>query len=141
MKVVINNEYGGYGLTREILIMYLERTNTPYTIYYSGGYNHIIVDDNPFDHDDIARHDPILIEILEEIGWEQRGLKIAVIPDFAKYSIGEYDGMEWIENTWINITADELRAGLSEERLEQANQVNCIKVTVFTPEELALYFK
>jgi hypothetical protein len=141
MKVVINDCYGGFGLSDEVLKMYLERSNTPYTIYHSGNYDHIIVDDQPFTEDSIARHDPILIEILEEVGWVKKGFAIVVIPDFAKYSIGEYDGKEWIDNTWINVTVDELRAGLSQERLEQASQVNFIKVNVFSPEELELYFK
>jgi hypothetical protein len=141
MKVVINDCYGGFGLSDEVLKMYLERSNTPYTIYYSGPCEHLIVDDQPFTEDSIARHDPILIEILEEVGWVKKGFAIVVIPDFAKYSIGEYDGKEWIDNTWINVTVDELRAGLSQEKLEQASQVNFIKVNVFSEEELELYFK
>lgn len=132
MKVVINNEYGGYGLSIEILKMYLERTNTPYTMGYKYGeyYSHdcIVVDNHSFHHDYIQRHDPVLIEILEEVGYINKGLQIVIVPDFASYSIGEYDGKEWIENTWINVTVDELRAGLSEERLEQASQVDCIKI-------------
>ena len=145
MKVVINDEYGGYHLSTEILKMYLERTNTPYTTSYQSGdyYDHdcIVVDDHPFHQDYIRRDDPILIQILEEVGYIKKGLQIVVLPDFAKYSIGEYDGKEWIENTWINITVDELRAGLSQERLEQVSQVDFIKVNVFTAEELTLYFK
>jgi hypothetical protein len=145
MKVVINDEYGGYHLSTEILKMYLERTNTPYTTSYQSGayysYDCIVVDDNPFTEDCISRRDPILIEILEEIGYVNKGLKIVTIPDFAKYSIGEYDGKEWIENTWINVTVDELAFGLSQERLEQASQVDFIKVGVFSAEELELYFK
>jgi hypothetical protein len=126
--VVINAEHGGYNLSDEILKMYLERSNTPYTIYNSGYYEHIMVDEQPFGEDSIRRDDPVLIEILEEIGWSKRGLKIAVLPDFASYSIGEYDGKEWIENTWINVTVDELAFGLSEERLEQARQVDFIRM-------------
>jgi hypothetical protein len=144
MNVVINDCYGGYSLSDEVLKMYLERTNTPYTTtQYSGSYfthEYIMVDGEPFIDDYISRHDPILIEILEEIGYINKGLKIVFVPDFAKYSIGEYDGKEWIENTWINVTVDELRAGLSQERLDQASQVNFIKVNVFSAEELALYF-
>ena len=136
MKVVINDEYGGYNLSDTVLKMYLERSNTPYTIYKSWYHEHIMVDDQPFGEDSIRRDDPVLIQILEEIGYANKGLKIVEIPDFAKYSIGEYDGMEWIQNTWINVTVDELAFGLSEERLEQASQVDFIKA-----EELALYFK
>ena len=132
MKVVINAEYGGYNLSNTVLKMYLERTNTPYTTSYQSGdyysYDCIIVDDNPFTEDCISRRDPVLIEILEEIGWVDRGLKIVVLPDFASYSIGEYDGREWIQNTWINVTVDELAFGLSEERLAQASQVDFIKI-------------
>jgi len=132
MNVVINDCYGGYGLSDEVLKMYLERTNTPYTTSQQSGtyftHEYIMVDDQPFTEESISRQDPILIEILEEIGWVKKGLKIVVLPDFACYSIGEYDGKEWIENTWINVTVDELRAGLSEEKLEQATKVNFIRM-------------
>jgi len=130
MKVVLNNEYGGYSLSTDILKMYLERTNTPYETsfvqpeYYIN-YNGIVVDGQPFWDDCIQRHDPVLIQILEELGYKH--LKIVEIPDFTSYSIGEYDGKEWIENTWIEVTIDELRSGLSQERLEQVSQVDFIR--------------
>jgi hypothetical protein len=132
MKVVLNNVYGGYGLSRDIITMYLERINTLYRIGYICGeyYDHdcVVVDGDIFDYNCIRRDDPVLIEILEEVGYINKGLKIVIVPDFASYSIGEYDGTEWIQETWITVTADELRAGLSEERLEQASQVDCIKI-------------
>lgn len=132
MKVVLNNVYGGYGLSRDIITMYLERINTLYRIGYIYGeyYDHdcVVVDGDIFDYNCIRRDDPVLIEILEEVGYINKGLKIVTIPDFAKYSIGEYDGMEWIENTWINVSVNELRAGLSEERIRQARQVDFIKL-------------
>lgn len=132
MKVIINNQYGGYGLSTEILKMYLERTNTPYTTSYQSGdyysYDCIVVDGDSFTSDCIQRHDPVLVEILEEVGYVNKGLQIVVVPDFAKYSLGEYDGKEWIESTWINISVKELRAGLSEERIRQARQVDFINL-------------
>lgn len=132
MKVVINAEYGGYHLSDAVLKMYLTLTDTPYETSYQSGdyYDHdcIVVDGNPFTEDWIRRDDPVLVELLEDIGYLQYGLEIIEIPDFAKYSIGEYDGKEWIESTWINVTVDELRAGLSQERLEQASQVEFIKI-------------
>ena len=131
-QVVINNEYGGYNLSDAVLKMYLERTNTPYSTSYQSGdyysYDCIVVDDHPFHQDYIRRDDPILIQILEEVGYIEKGLQIVVLPDFAKYTISEYDGKEWIENTWINVTVDELAFGLSEERLAQASQVDFIKI-------------
>ena len=134
MKVVLNNEYGGYSLSTDILKMYLERTNTPYETsfvqpeYYIN-YNGIVVDGQPFYDDCIQRHDPVLIQILEGLQGlcRYKHLKIVEIPDFSSYSIGEYDGREWIENTWIEVTIDELRAGLSQERLEQVSQVDFIR--------------
>ena len=132
MKVVINADYGGYNLSDAVLKMYLERTNTPYSTSYESreyfNYDCIVVDDHPFHQDYIRRDDPILIQILEEVGYIEKGLQIVILPDFAKYSIGEYDGKEWIQNTWINVTVDELAFGLSEEKLEQASQVDFIKV-------------
>lgn len=132
MKVVINDEYGGYHLSDAVLKMYLTLTDTPYETSYQSGdyYDHdcIVVDGNPFTEDWIRRDDPVLIELLETIGYINKGLKIVTIPDFASYSLGEYDGKEWIESTWINVSVNELRAGLSEERIRQARQVDFIKL-------------
>lgn len=56
---------------------------------------------------DILRHDPMLIQVVEELGAEASGrhakLKIVEIPDGTDYVIEEYDGFEHIaeaHKTW-----------------------------------------
>ena len=51
-----------------------------------------------FNERDIPRHDPALVEVVEELGKEANGmcadLAIAEIPKGTKYRIDEYDGNE-----------------------------------------------
>jgi CYTH domain-containing protein len=115
MKVVINTCFGGYGLSEKGQEMLKELTN---------GY----IDKPHF----LERHESVLIEIVEKLGDEANGmyaeLKIVEIPDNVKYSIHEYDGNEHIDETWIEVTLDELQKGLSEEQLALSKQVTCIRI-------------
>lgn len=56
---------------------------------------------------DIERNDPILIQVVEELGDKANDryseLKIVEIPDDVKWQIDEYDGAEWVaeqHRTW-----------------------------------------
>lgn len=94
MKVVINNCFGGFGLSEKALARYNELcmldasriTNKEITYYY-----------------DIERNDPLLVQVIEELGKESYGdysvLKIVDIPDGISWYIEEYDGMESIHET------------------------------------------
>jgi hypothetical protein len=84
-KILYNNCYGGFGLSKEALAMYKQKAGIdPDTRVY---------------HWDIDRADPILIEAVETLGLELSGdrcsrLAIREVPSGVKYRIDEYDGNE-----------------------------------------------
>lgn len=107
MKIVINADYGGFGLSHEGIVRYAELKGLNLTIvdrvdsyvdynYYIGR----IEDDNHFWDDDIARDDPALVQTVEELGEKANGkyswLKVVEIPDDVDWYIEEYDGDEWV---------------------------------------------
>jgi len=87
-KFVINNCYGGFGLSESALQEYKEKAN--------------ITDENVPNwwYLSIERDDPILVEIVERDSLAASGrwsdLKIVEIPDDVEWEICEYDGLEWI---------------------------------------------
>ena len=88
-RIVINKCYGGFGLSREAINLYKAKSG-------------MCKNDEVYAHD-IERDDPILIEIIEELGEKAEGvcarLKIVEIPDNVNWTIEEYDGKEWISET------------------------------------------
>jgi hypothetical protein len=91
MRVVINGFYGGFSLSNKALKLY-EDLSGKKDVYDK----------------DIERNDPILIDVIETLGIKKSNgrfaeLKIVDIPDGIKYTICEYDGMEWVaevHRTW-----------------------------------------
>lgn len=135
MKVVLNKCYGGYGLSDEAIELYLTKKNIPIVSASTGNiYNYYIVgDDDRFNYYSIKdRHDPILVEVVEELGEKSYGycaeLEIIEIPDGCQYQIDEYDGMESIAGIWIEVTETELIKGISQEKLDLAKQGCSIKL-------------
>lgn len=60
-----------------------------------------------FSERDIARDDPFLVQVVEELGKLADGshseLKVVTIPDDVEWQIDEYDGSEWVaekHRTW-----------------------------------------
>lgn len=93
-KVVINNSYGGYGLSRKAIDWLYNNYNL----------------DFPEDSDPLPRHDSRLVECVETLGDEASGefakLVVRTI-NSDKYRICEYDGGEWVETPesidWISV--------------------------------------
>ena len=94
-KVVINNCYGGFGLSEKAIKRYQEISGKNY----------------PDMSWDVSRHDPALVKVVEELGEEANGrnacLTVEEIPG-NRYYITEYDGIEEIhcpeaEFSWIVI--------------------------------------
>ena len=90
MKIVINTSHGGFGLSKEALALFNERAGTVLTYVYH-----------------IKRNDPILVEIVEQLGEDANGrfakLKVVEIPDNVQWLIQDYGGDEWIaekHRTW-----------------------------------------
>ena len=93
MKIVINDDYGGFGLSDEALQEYITKKGLP-------GNTHTY-------SNKIERDDPILVEIVERLKGKANSflssLKIVEIPDNIQWVIEEYYGREWIaesHQTW-----------------------------------------
>ena len=117
MKVLINKCHGGFGVSKEFLnhlktLKLIEEDGTKYSV---------------------ERNNQLVIEEIIKFGIDKANskyaeLQIVEIPDGCNYSIGEYDGKEWIEHTWIYATLDELKTGLSDEQLSMVTQGCDIKL-------------
>jgi hypothetical protein len=90
MKIVINNCYGGFGLSEEALNKYEELTGKTKVYDFN-----------------IDRSDKVLLKVVEELGENANGycaeLKIVDIPEGTDWTIEEYDGNEWVaesHETW-----------------------------------------
>lgn len=81
-KIVYSACYGGFGLSEKALARYKEL----------GGVS-------DYDHD-IARTDPLLVQVVEELGEEANNafskLCMIALPAGTKYRIEEYDGFETV---------------------------------------------
>lgn len=113
MKIVINADYGGFGLSNEAVREYgkrkglnlVERTDKSDFIFF---YENEIKEENFFSEQDIPRNDPILVETVEALTAEKAGnrfstLKVVEVPDDVDWYIEEYDGDEWVaerHRTW-----------------------------------------
>ena len=141
-KIVINDCYGGFGLSHEGICAYLDKCGVPYWTEINerfGGlipFNYYLVPPEErmqsqpenwhemtlaeraahnqaysktvFTERDIARDDPWLVAVVEELGSDivsgnHAKLKIVEIPADVEWEIEEYDGSEWIaekHRTW-----------------------------------------
>ena len=114
-KVVINNCYGGFGLSNKALELIAQRKNTTERINHWG----------------LQRDDADLIAVIEELGTAAEGncseLKIEEFDEGVKYTISEYDGSESIEY-YIPVTMEELAQGLSITKLDLVGKYNNLKL-------------
>ena len=97
MKIVINNCFGGFGLSPKAWRRYAE---------LKGGIER---DEYGIERDEygIERDDPTLVQVVEELGSKSWGscaeLRVVEIPDGVRWQIQEYDGNEHIaevHRTW-----------------------------------------
>lgn len=114
MKVVINNKYGGFGLSDEAIEWMVDKYNLTIGETSEGRENLIVRTGGTFSKYYIWTEDspefrtnPMLIDVVETLGEKANGdfakLKIIEIPDDVKWQIEDYDGVEWIaevHRTW-----------------------------------------
>ena len=112
--VVINTQHGGFGLSRDAQIAWLERSQTVYSLaarddrHSTERYGPLIMVKGKHWYDkDIARDDPVLVALVRELGpavnGEHARLKVVRIPADVDWQIEDYDGKEWISEphrTW-----------------------------------------
>ena len=112
-RIVINNCHGGFGLSWCGRRTYLEITDTPFHIRDQKNSNwqddgpQIWVAGNMWDDHLIARDDPALVWVVENMGTLAAGkysrFKVVDIPWDVDWIIQDYDGNEWIaesHRTW-----------------------------------------
>lgn len=112
-KVVVNSCFGGFGLSHAAIMRYAELAKI--NLILAEGeiksichyYKDEIKDDNYWSPYDLERDDPILVQVVEEMGRSANGdcadLRIADVPDEILWYIDDYDGVETvreIHRTW-----------------------------------------
>ena len=110
MKIVINRDFGGFGLSDEAIRLYAEKKGLKLKPRQSSGFTHYYFEEDGkfFDDRDLIRDDPILVEIVEALTSNKASgrfasLKVVEIPENVIWEIKENDGMEWISEvhrTW-----------------------------------------
>lgn len=112
--IVINACHGGFGLSRDGVLLYLDKTGVSYKFKDQPDREQqlkrgskIIVNNREFSSRAIARDDPALVSVVKELGVNSNGefaeLKIVKIPAGVEWVIEEYDGIEWVaekHRTW-----------------------------------------
>ena len=116
MKIVINRSHGGFRLSSDaekILTM----------IFGEDEFYGLELHEN--------RNNPIFVALVEKMGkginGDSANLKVVEIPDGLSYEINEYDGYESV-NEYISVTEEELRNGISEEKLGLLKHTREIRV-------------
>ena len=110
-RVVINKCFGGFSLSNAAVQRYGELAGLNLVSidkgYFNLWYIDSVDDENFFSMYNIDRDDPILIQVVEELGESSWGgaaeLKVIEIPDNVEWEIEEYDGQEWVSEvhrTW-----------------------------------------
>jgi hypothetical protein len=91
-RIVINNCYGGFGLSDRAIAEYKKLAG---------------ITDTDFHDRDIPRDDPYLVKVVKEMGMAANGshanLKIVEVPADVDWLVQEYDGAEWVaeaHRTW-----------------------------------------
>ena len=114
-RIVINTQYGGFSLSQQAELRYLELAGIPYTLEPQEDRDtqlrlgsKIMINGKEFNSRyDIKRNDPALVATVRQLGSEASGdyatLKVVEVPTDVDWYIEEYDGKEWVaeqHRTW-----------------------------------------
>ena len=105
MKIVINKKYGGFSLSEEAVLLYGDKKGLNIIAQQDEKVKTIIhyyldekKDGNQFGEWEIERTDPVLVEVVEQLGdladTRHTRLKVVEVPDDVKWYIHDYDGIE-----------------------------------------------
>jgi hypothetical protein len=103
-KVVYNACYGGFGLSNEAMDRMVElgydlKLNPKYNPNSKSKYGDTSQKYECGNYVDCARHDPILVQVVEELGEKANGkcANLVIAEVSGPYRIDEYDGFEGVE--------------------------------------------
>ena len=105
MKIVINKKYGGFGLSEEAVLLYGDKKGLNIIAQQDEVIKTIthyflneVKEENSFCEWDIERNDPVLVEVVEQLGDLANScyskLKVVEVPDDVKWYIHDYYGNE-----------------------------------------------
>lgn len=112
MKIVYNACYGGYGLSEAAILRYAELAGiklypekeyswcTAYYLTSPTGHEQDNYNRDTFETDSIERHDPLLVQVVEELGADANSpfSKLTIYKtDSRMYRIDEHDGYETVK--------------------------------------------
>jgi len=107
MKIVINKKYGDFRLSEEAVLLYGDKKGLNIIAKQDEvikDINHYYLneekEENSFCEWEIERTDPILVEVVEQLGdladTRYTRLKVVEVPDDVKWYIHDYNGIESI---------------------------------------------
>ena len=107
-RIVINTQYGGFSLSQEAVLLYLDLAGIEYTLEPQEDRDtqtrlgsKIVVNGREFWGRDISRDDPALVATVRRLGSKTGGeyatLKVVEVPKGVEWAIADYDGKEWVE--------------------------------------------
>lgn len=101
MKIVINKEHGGFGLSEKAVLLYGKKKGLNITAKQDEMFKtitHYYLNEVKVFGWEIERDDPVLVEVVEELGdlanARYSKLKIIEVPDDVKWYIHDDSGVE-----------------------------------------------